>query len=136
MLTEIVPVLLFIVSVADLVVISVTVPLKGLHPHDLLGVMGLVDDPDHDLAARSQAEDQAILGIVAVDVPVGERLAPHALLQVVGQADLAAVELALGIGKPADHHIIGRRRAATAGTRPRFFPTTGYPAHRYPPGAD
>src|SRR5690606_17086553 len=114
MLTEIVPVLLFIVSEADLVVVWVTLQLKGLHPHDLLGVMGLVHDPEYDLAARSQAEDQAILGIVAVDVPVGERLAPHALLQVVGQADLAAVELALGIGKPADHHIIGERSTAAA----------------------
>src|SRR5690606_10586009 len=100
---------------ADLVMLWVPLQLKGLHPHDLLGVVGLVHDPDYDLAARSQAEDQAILGIVAVDgVPVGERLAPHALLQVVGQADLAAVELALGIGKPADHHIIGERSTAAA----------------------
>src|SRR5690554_3442384 len=120
----------------DVVMLWVPLQLKGLHPHDLLGVVGLVHDPDYDLAARSQAEDEIMLGIVAVDVPVGERLAPHALLQVVGQADLAAVELAFGIGEPTDHHIIGRRRAATAGTTPRFFPTTGYPAHRYPPGAD
>src|SRR5690606_23531268 len=61
----------------------------------------------------------------------------HALLQVVGKADLAAVELAFGEGKPADHHIIGGRRAvATAPFPSRRLPTTGHPAHRYPPGAD
>src|SRR5690554_3472607 len=116
MLTEIVPVLLFIVFEVGLVVVWVTLQLKGLHPHDLLGVAGLVHDPDYDLAARSQAEDQVVTGSLnnaAIAEAIRSFLA-HALLQVVGQADLAAVELALGIGKPADHHIIGERGTAAA----------------------
>src|SRR5690606_41025803 len=132
MLTEIVPVLLFIVSEADLVVVWVPLQLKGLHPHDLLGVVGLVHDPDHDLAARSQAEDQVVTGSLnnaAIAEAIRSFLA-HALLQVVGKADLAAVELAFGEGKPADHHIIGGRRAvATAPFPSRRLPTTRSEEH-------
>src|SRR5690554_5245154 len=139
MLTEIVPVLLFIVFEVGLVVVWVPLQLKGLHPHDLLGVVGLVHDPDYDLAARSQAEDQVVTGSLnnaAIAEAIRSFLA-HALLQVVGQADLAAVELALGEGKPADHHIIGGWCAVTtASFSARRLPATGHPTDRHPPGAD
>src|SRR5690554_3435011 len=123
----------------DVVMLWVPLQLKGLHPHDLLGVAGLVHDPDHDLAARSQAEDQVVTGSLnnaAIAEAIRSFLA-HALLQVVGQADLAAVELAFGIGKPADHHIIGGWCAVTtASFSARRLPATGHPTDRHPPGAD
>src|SRR5690554_7838359 len=102
--------------VFDVVMLWVPLQLKGLHPHDLLGVAGLVHDPDHDLAARSQAEDQVVTGALnnaAIAESIRSFLA-HALLEVVGQADLAAVELAFGIGEPVVHYMIVFRSTAAA----------------------